>query len=355
MSQEQPSLMQNEPSEIASLVQILRGLGEFYFWPNNGNLGDYLLAEAARQIFRQFGLPWRPYNPATPPQEESYVLVYGGGGRFVPHWGGIDRILEHLTRPEMSRCVIMPHSICGVDSFVQALDARHTVFCRERRTYEYCVSLNQRATFLMGHDVGLSLNVEQLPAFDSLRAPHSHAGTEATAQYHLMSGAQKRRVWFHARRATVRVPSTGRKVAFMLRTDKEKSVAAASEWSFDLSSLWSGNCQETVCGAHLMRFMADITAYPDVVVTDRLHVAIMSMHTGRVVYMLDNDYGKLSGVYEQSLKGKENVHLLSGAEPWPAELQEAWTRLNAPLRSKFYRTARWVKMWLMRARRVFRG
>ena len=46
----------------------------------------------------------------------------------------------------------------------------------------------------------------------------------------------------------------------------------------------------------------------DVVVTDRLHVAIAGLLTGKEVYMLDNTYGKLSAVYEHSMKQFTNVH-----------------------------------------------
>ncbi len=82
--------------------------------------------------------------------------------------------------------------------------------------------------------------------------------------------------------------------------------------------------------------MADCLSVPDVVVTDRLHVAIMAMHMGKDVYMLDNDYGKLSGVYEVSLKNRTNVHLILPGEPWPEELTTAWERLNAPWRRMLY-------------------
>lgn len=62
------------------LVQVLRELGEFYYWPNNGNLGDYLIAEATRQLFRRNGLVWKEYSVESPPEKESYTIVYGGGG-----------------------------------------------------------------------------------------------------------------------------------------------------------------------------------------------------------------------------------------------------------------------------------
>ena len=87
-------------------------------------------------------------------------------------------------------------------------------------------------------------------------------------------------------------------------------------------------------------FMAELASYPDVVVTDRLHVAIMAMHVGKEVYMLDNDYGKLSGVYELSLQNRANVHLLPPDEPWPMELQRAWKKLNSPWRDRYFAARR---------------
>jgi len=46
----------------------------------------------------------------------------------------------------------------------------------------------------------------------------------------------------------------------------------------------------------------------DVVISDRLHVCIAGALMGKQVYMLDNSYGKLSNVYEYSMKDNPNVH-----------------------------------------------
>lgn len=328
--------MNEQPVDMECLEQTLQGLGEFYYWPNDGNMGDYLIAEATRQLFRKWQLRWKEYHPEVQPTDDSYVVVYGGGGRFVPHWGGVETFQEHLTRPQVRRCVILPHSIYAVDEFVKSLDARHTVFCREHRTLAYCRSLNERAAFLLAHDMGMELNVAALPTVGEMQSPTRDADYESIAQYGLLSGGAAGHALYRMKRSIVQSSCDGRKVAFVLRTDREKSVLVESQWAYDLSVFYSASCRETPYSALLVRFMADLLSHPDVVVTDRLHVAIMAMHVGKDVYMLDNDYGKLSGVYEVSLKNRANVHLLLPGEPWPEVLQRAWRRLNSPLRNGYF-------------------
>ncbi len=332
--QNQPN--KTEPVELEYLEQTLRELGEFYFWQNDGNLGDYIIAEATRQMFRRAGLVWRPYDPENPPQETEYSIVYSGGGRFVPYWGGIELRQEHLTRPQVKKCVILPHSIHGVDAFVTALDERHTVFCRERKTLAYCRGVNTRSRFILAHDVGIYLQLDKVVPLSALCPPVIAEGEEAARQYALLVGGAAAYARFRVSRATVKSPSSHRKVVFFLREDGEKGVDLESRWAYDLSGLWSGSCNENTCSGPLLMFMAELASYADVVVTDRLHVAIMAMHVGKEVYMLDNDYGKLSGVYEVSLKDRANVHLLPPGEPWSEELQRAWSKLNSPWRNGYF-------------------
>lgn len=319
----------SEPVGLDYIEQTLRNLGAFYFWQNDGNLGDYIIAEATRQLFRRSGVDWQPYDPENPPREHVYNLVYSGGGRFVPYWGGLELRQTHLTRAQVRRCVILPHSINGVDEFVRALDARHTVFCRERKTLAYCRSYNEKARFILAHDVGIFLNLDKVVPLASLVKPQPEEGEEAARQFSLLTGGGAEHARFRVSLATVHSPASGRKVAFYLREDGEKGIDLSSGWSYDLSGLWSGSCNENSCSGPLLMFMAELASYPDVVVTDRLHVAIMAMHVGKEVYMLDNDYGKLSGVYELSLKDRANVHLLPHGEPRPEEIQKAWEVLNA--------------------------
>lgn len=324
----------NEVVGPGELVETLRELCPFYYWPNDGNLGDYLIAEATRQFFRRNHLTWKEYSPEEPPSDDSYHLVYGGGGRFVSHWGGIELFEAHLSNPRVRRCVVLPHSIQGVDSLVKSFDSRHVVFCREQKSLAYCCSLNSRAAFRLAHDMGLCLQVADLPGLDSIAPVGNDADEESRLQYELLTGGAVAHARYRMTRATIQ--NAARRFSFVLRSDKEKSIRAESEWAYDVSILYSASCRETAYSAQLVYLMADILRSTDVVVTDRLHVAIMAMHVGKEVYMLDNDYGKLSGVYELSLKGRANVHLLPPGEPWPVELQRAWAKLNSPWRNGYF-------------------
>ncbi len=52
----------------------------------------------------------------------------------------------------------------------------------------------------------------------------------------------------------------------------------------------------------------------DIVISDRLHICIAGLLAGCRVYFLDNNYGKLSGVYRQSLSDHPRANLLPHSE-----------------------------------------
>ena len=52
----------------------------------------------------------------------------------------------------------------------------------------------------------------------------------------------------------------------------------------------------------------------DIVVTDRLHVGIGAFLMGKTVYVYDNNYGKVSGVYDTTLGCYDSVHLVSSID-----------------------------------------
>jgi len=307
----------------------LLGLGVFYYWPNDGNLGDLLIAEATRQYFSRNGIKWKEFDPDNPPNEESYNLVYGGGGRFTSHWGGIDRHLVLLTAPCVKKGIILPHSFYQVDDFLRALDERHTVMCRERRSYEYVLSLHAKAEVMLAEDLGLQLDVPALPSLSSFPVLPPEPDREKLRQRFLWLRQWPWLLSAGVRMACVRAPWQGRhaKIAFLLRTDKEKSSKLQSPFAYDISASLTTNCFPTAYNAYLIRAFAEALRYPDVVVTDRLHVGIMACLVGKETYLLDNDYGKISGVYERSLAKRPGVHLLAGGLLTP-ELLEGWRLLN---------------------------
>lgn len=304
--------------EKQELVSLLQRLSPFYYWPNNGNLGDLLIAEATRQFFRRHGLAYREYDSENPPEETSYNLVYGGGGRFTPHWSGLERFTELLTAPAVQKCVILPHSISGVDAFVRAFDARHTIIARTEATRRYCRELNREAHVEVADDMALQMDLSLLPSSE-----------EACR---MLPRSRYENMLKNTRRATASVPGSSRRVTFILRTDREKSTRYASPFTYDLSlALSNSDCRENSLNGAWLRAFADALGECDWVVTDRLHVAVMAHLMGKTVLMLDNDYGKLSGVWHQTLFRCKDVHLLADGE-LPPDVARAWARLNSPWR-----------------------
>lgn len=315
------------------MKELLNRLDKIYYWPNNGNLGDLLIAEATRQYFRRNNITWVEYMPDNPPACENITLVYGGGGRFTSHWGGIDVHLAHLTHPRVKRGIILPHSFYEVDYFIQGLDERHTIICREKRSFDYCCSLEPQATILLGDDMGIQLSIADLPDIKDVPVLNDCTNKEEFLQFKLLQRGWIQNVLRGVRKSTIVSFMSGKnkKITFLLRTDKEKSTVFTSPLSYDISRAWDASCRETVFNALFIRVFAEALMYPDVIVTDRLHVGIMAHLCGKEVYLLDNDYGKLSGVYNQSLSDQSNVHLLPNGE-LTDELALAWKRFNSPLR-----------------------
>ena len=97
-------------------------------------------------------------------------------------------------------------------------------------------------------------------------------------------------------------------------------------------------------------FLAAI-AKTDIVVTDRLHIGICGALAGKEVYLLDNNYGKLSNVYKKSMGGMANVHLVPKSD-WAkaAELVKTisvkQTATDEPLKQMDYSFAEFALQYL---------
>lgn len=330
---------QQTKSSQKDIASHLRALGSFYYWANEGNLGDLLIAESTRLFFEKEGLNWKPYHPDTPPAEESYNLVYGGGGRFTNHWRGLEKHQVHLTAPQVKGCVILPHSFYKVDTLLATFDRRHTIYCRGESTFNYvCATVSADVTVHLADDMAISMQLGNLPRFGS---SHPLSASEEQELAHLLrlkvGQIMKRKVWY----ATVQGSMHGkrRKIAFLLRTDKEKSALISNPLAYDISLVWSSSCTGNKYTPELIHLFAEALQHPDIIVTDRLHVGIMAMHCGKEVYLIDNDYKKLSDVYNLSLKDTPTVHLLCSSQ-LPQGIQAAFHRLSHGWFSRVYLSAR---------------
>ena len=312
------------------LEETLKSLEHFVYFPNPGNLGDELIAVATLQQFDKLGLSYEIYNEEKQ-YPEGFTLVYGGGGGMIPDWGFLPTIEKAFMTPGLARGVILPHSLRDCDSLLQRFDERFTIFCREQKSWEYCRSVNQKASIYLADDMGCLLNPNMIPTQKSLHAKLPKPGLLSWG-FSLIFGNRRSKVRIlhryyrktyhrlnrHAKERTTLLPD-GRKLGMMMRRDSEAVSGCLPPLlqalpTVDASRYGGANCRWPLFNLLGVRQFLDTISKFDIIVTDRLHASIAAAHLGKEVVMIDNSYGKLSGVWQQSLQHVKHCHLCRSAD-----------------------------------------
>ena len=267
------------------LLNCLRELGEFSYMPNSGNMGDMLIASATMQWFDKNKLEYKRVARNETPD----IFVYGGGGAwthdYIEYMGNVMNIMKNAKR-----VVILPSSFDNVPELVKILDKRFTIFCREQKSFDYLKSKKTGATILLDHDMAFRIHkmpTTILPATTKM----------ASLANDLENTAKKLPKCVKLFR--VDVESTGRH-----KTDFDLSDALG--WF----SPYESRKKIDFAAYQMLNFLMHFTT----VSTDRLHVGIGAMLVGADVELYDNTYGKISGVYNNSLTEFGNVTLMQNKE-----------------------------------------
>jgi glycosyltransferase involved in cell wall biosynthesis len=265
------------------ILKELDRLGEFSYIPNSGNMGDMLIASATMQWLDNNSLKWNRLSKGEIPEN----LVYGGGGAWTKEWiNDLSPIMDLMKK--CKRVVILPSSFDNVPEFIDILDERFVVFCREEKSFNYLKSQNTEAKILLDHDMALRL----------LKVPDKSKNINKK----LKRKANK------LNRKLLNLP----KDINLFRLDNESKYKFKSD--FDLSdALGWFSCYET-------RETIDFVAYQMLrsvelftsIRTDRLHVGIAGILTGKEVKLYDNSYGKVKNVYYNSLRNLPYVEYKEG-------------------------------------------
>ena len=100
------------------------------------------------------------------------------------------------------------------------------------------------------------------------------------------------------------------KIGYFLRDDVEKTIENKPFNNFDLSNCKSADWSNKKLAYAMSKIFIDTIDKFEIVVTDRLHVAICATKLNKKVFLIDNSYGKNSAVYNYSLKNKDNIELV---------------------------------------------
>jgi glycosyltransferase involved in cell wall biosynthesis/exopolysaccharide biosynthesis predicted pyruvyltransferase EpsI len=320
------------------LVECLKEGGRMVYLPNPGNLGDEMIAAATTMLFARIGVCYEIFDENAE-YGEGWTLIYGGGGACVPYWNILDKLKAIFTMPGIGRCIILPHSIRDCPDLLSVMDSRFTVFCREQASFDYCRSKNQQAEFVLSDDMALSLDLNHFPSIsdEERRAPsllkvfgaslglfsrRKRARIKALAK---LDHKTRRRMLKHLGNH-VRPFGRDLKIAWFMRRDQEKTDVIGDSLPnapfMDLSRYGGGDCVDELVNYLGVELFLHAINEVDVVVTDRLHVGVGAALLGKHLVWLDNSYGKVHGVFQNSMAHIPHIHFVHSKMELDAVLKD---------------------------------
>lgn len=263
------------------LLDELKKMDGFTYIPNPGNLGDILIAAATISFFKENHLNFSLYAE----QKEGKNIVFGGGGGWA--WlkakpNGLERFFKLFKNAE--KVIILPSSFYQCDKFIDLLDEKFTLFCREKSSFDYLKSKNLKSKVILDHDMAFRMSPNILKEQLFLSNYDLNILKEIQNKLNNINKAPK-----------------------FLRQDDESINHSGTDLDLSRCMGLSENSSEK----HILswgKLMLCIVDTFDTIITDRLHVGVAALLMGKNIFWLDNSYKKVSGIYQQTLKNHPNIH-----------------------------------------------
>lgn len=281
---------------IHSYIAEVATTRTIHYYPNPGNAGDALIAQATLQIFQrnQVNYRWIDRNHFTP---QGKVVVYSGGGNLTRYYDVARQSIAKIHH-EVEKLIILPHTIEGNEDLLSTLGANVDIICRERISYEHVRHHAKQANVYLADDMAFHLNIDDLlatPQFHRLW----HRSLDATLLIRALYTRNFGQLTNYLR-AHDRMKRTGILHAF--RLDVERSLVEIPTDNCDISEIAShGTHSEPAVSSsaiHLLRLVGNC----DQLRTNRLHVAIAGALLGKEVWFYPNSYFKNHAIYAFSMQ-----------------------------------------------------
>ena len=167
------------------------------------------------------------------------------------------------------KVIILPSSFYKCDRLIDILDERFILFCREKNSFNYLKKQNTRSKIILDHDMAFRMSPNILK--------------EIQNKLNNINKAPK-----------------------FLRQDDESIYHSGTDLDLSRCMGLSENASEK----HILswgKLMLCIVDTFDTIITDRLHICVASLLMGKNIFLLDNSYKKISGIYQQTLKNHPNI------------------------------------------------
>ena len=258
-------MAQIDESRSDPLLAFLASLAgqHIHFFPKSGNAGDGLITHATYELFERFNIAYTTYHQSETAPSEPVVI--GGGGNLIE--GRYTDVADLIRRHSPRKIVLLPHTVVGYADIVAKTHDNLTLFLRDSVSHALALAngASEANTFL-SHDLAFFLEDEHFAKF------------------------QRR----------------GKGVLHALRQDGESAGALPiGRNNLDLSLSWNGDLwtDRGSCRASTESLASYIAQY-DSVLTDRLHISILSSMLGKRVALLPNAYFKNRAIYEHSMRSR---------------------------------------------------
>jgi len=307
---------------IRGFLETLRG-NQVFFDPLHGNHGDRLLRMAARSMLEDTAI-----TLAADPQSSDFILL-NGGGSMADGWFGLERLAQYSREFPSHPLAVMPSSFYLTHSrladITRARKAPMWLWAREQPSLGILqgAGLGKQVTIGLDHDLAFSL--DRHPLIRELR--HTPArDVVLIVERDDWEGVTGRRRPFSVSGLDFipeRVRTAIRKTLFgplRKRQDQTSQFGSAA-----LRFVNQGKPQSP----HLVPLIADISlsetcnfegflqsvARASVIITTRLHVAILGHLLNRRTYLVTGGYHKFRGVYDYSMRqGSTGLLVWNGRE-----------------------------------------
>jgi exopolysaccharide biosynthesis predicted pyruvyltransferase EpsI len=308
MSGESPGTIAVSPGEFLSTLSGRR----VFFDALYGNHGDRLLTVAAEALIDRAGI-----TPVRKVRSAEFILVNGGGG-MADGWFGLDRLARYCRSFPAVPLAVLPSSFRFEHSSLSDLcDLRRAelwLWARERPSFELLLRQQARGCrFHAGLDHDLAFALRRHPLIEDLRraAQPRHILVVERDDWEGPTGRTRplappgfgfipesvrsrvRRVLVAPLRRKQDRTSEFCRAALAYATQRHPEAAGLPPVTADVS------LAETCDFDAFLRHVAGAA----VIVTTRLHVAILGQLLAIPTYLVEGRYHKYRGVFAYSMQG----------------------------------------------------
>lgn len=244
--------------------------------------------------------------------KETVILIMGGG-YFGDVWRNAwDNVMNTITLYKDNPIVILPQSIYYQDKDVAIKDAQRLSICtnltictRDQNSFEFAKEMFPFSKAMLEPDMAF------------------HAESDKLMKWAVKSSAKSLYLERKDRESIKNLENnikedidvsdwpmmTSGKVSFglltIMRIYRVLHKFKKSNLSKFISRILMYYWQRKVVIRQAVKFISQYNT----IYTTRLHAMIFALHLNKKIYILDNNYGKVSGCYETWLRGCDNVQM----------------------------------------------